>query len=181
MKSSTSCSEAPFASCWRIVLRRSSASSAFESAIVWFWHTRQRSSFASFITRLSSSVSSWAPKAQKASAAKQRTTSLLTLELPDERHDALLQHLRGHRADLLEADHALLVDHVGLRHAVHAVVDADLAVGIVERGEVRVPVAGEPLQSVVALVLVVEAVKGYAPALRELHEQRVLLTAGDAP
>src|SRR4051794_9023013 len=161
MKSRTSRSLAPRASCSRMVLRRSTASSALESASVWFWHTRQRSSEARSITRFSrSGFCPWA-MAEKASAAKQETRSLFTLELPDQRHHALRQHIWRDRADLLEADDALLVDDVGLGHSVNAVVDADFAVRIVERRAVRIAVAREPAQAVLALVLVVQAVERY--------------------
>src|SRR6185503_8004652 len=155
MKSSTSRSLAPFASCSRMLLRRSTASSALESASVWFWHTRQRSSVETCMTRFSRFSS-----ARSGTETNARTSSsLLTLQLAHQRHDALRHDLRRDRADLLVADDALLVDHVGLGHAVHAVVDADLAVQVLERSAVRVAVALEPLQPVVALVLVVEAVE----------------------
>src|SRR5712691_1289616 len=47
---------------------RSSASGAFESAIVWFWHTRQRSSEASVVTLCSSAGSAVAGAASFANA-----------------------------------------------------------------------------------------------------------------
>src|SRR4051812_5652852 len=171
MKSMTSRSPAPRLSCSRMGLRRSTASSALESASVWFWHTRQRSSVASAATRFSRTALSWfSAITAKASATKQKTKNLLTLERLDERQDLLRQHLRGHRADLLKADDALLVDHVRLRHAIDAVVHADLAVGIVERGAVGIAVARQPFQPVFAPVLVVQAVERHAGALRKLHQ-----------
>src|ERR1700704_6472341 len=100
MKSITSRSLAPFFSCSRMLLRRSTASSAFESARVWFWHTRQRSSEDKCITRFSRSFASCPAELNaKASAATQEIRNLFTPELFDERHDPLRQDLRGHRAD----------------------------------------------------------------------------------
>src|SRR5437868_14491657 len=130
MKSRTSRSLAPRSSWSRMVLRRSTASGALESASVWFWHTRQRSSDARSATRFSMAGSSLpSARAEKASAATQARKNLLTLELFDERDDLLRHDLGRHGADLLVADHAFLVDHVGLWHAVDAVVDAHFAVG----------------------------------------------------
>ena len=39
------------------------------------------------------------------------------MQLLQQRPDLLVEHLAGDRADLLEADHAGLVDHIGLGHA----------------------------------------------------------------
>jgi hypothetical protein len=52
----------------RTWLRKSTASPALESAIVWFWQTRQRSSAESFITRASSTGSGLAGKATPGTA-----------------------------------------------------------------------------------------------------------------
>src|ERR1700704_1504508 len=177
MKSSTSRSLAPRPSCSRMLLRRSTASSALESASVWFWHTRQRSSEAMPITRFSRTGSSLPETPPERKINVKRKSSLFTLELANERHDLLRHDLRRHRADLLVADDAALVDHVGLGHAIDAVIDADLAVGVVERGAAGVAVAMEPLHAVLASVLVVQPIEGRGAALRELHEHRVLVAA----
>src|SRR5258706_15805152 len=143
MNPTTSRSLAPRLSCSRILWRRSTASSGFESAMVWFWHTRQRSSEAMSMTRFSRTGFSW-EKTRLENKKQKAKAPLFTLQLLDERHDALLHHLGRHRADLLVADDAFLVDHVGLGHAVDAVVDADPAVGVEERGAAWVAVALEP-------------------------------------
>src|SRR4051812_13406301 len=178
MKSTTSCSERPAAICSRIWLRRSTASGAFESASVWFWHTRQRSSCARFITRRSSASSAWA------SAAKQRRTAatlLRTVELLDERLDLLLHHVGGERADLLVADHSLAVDHIGLGHAVDAVVDADAPVRVENDQLIGVAIALQPRQRILALVFVVQADHRYEPGLRDARPHRMLDEARRAP
>src|SRR5579859_3222172 len=153
MNSTTSRSDLPAASCSRIWFLRSTASGAFDSAIVWFWQTRQRISWARFITRRSS-AGSWA----SAQAAQKRASRLAArIELPHERLHFLLHHVRGNRADVLVADDALAIDHVGLGHAVDAVVDADAAVRIEGDELVGIAIALEPGQRVVARVLVVQA------------------------
>src|SRR3954468_7504511 len=143
MKSITSCSLAPRLSWSWIWRRRSSASSALESASVWFWQTRQRSSAATAITRLSSSGSSDTesaslPKAEKQTAARTRRRTLFTFQLAHQRQHGLFHDLRRERPDALVADHAFLVDQVGFRNAVDAVVDANLAVQVEERRLVRI-------------------------------------------
>src|SRR6185503_194406 len=60
------------------------------------------------------------------------------VERLDERHDLFLEYRRRDRPDALVADHAQLVDHVGLGHAVDPVVDADAAIGVDKRDLVRV-------------------------------------------
>src|SRR6267143_1318224 len=164
MKSATSRSLAPRASCSRIWLRRSTARPAFDSAIDWFWHTRQRSSAARSMTRLSSAAS-----------------SALATETASNNAKALLAIKFIQRADELVADHAALVDDVGLRHAVHAVVDADPAVEIEGREPVRVAKALQPAERIVALVLVIQPVNRHRAALREFDQDRMLVAAGDAP
>src|SRR5687768_13799660 len=157
MKSRTSRSLAPPLSCSRTWLRRSTASGALESASVWFWHTRQRSSLDNAFTRFSRFGSS-APSTAGQYTVKIKNRSLSTpAQLLHQRQHFLLHHLARQRADVLEADHAAPVDDIGLGHPVHAVVDAD-APGDVGDGQVeRIAVAFEPGQRVVAGVLVVEA------------------------
>src|SRR5574342_1170709 len=111
---------------------RSSASGALESAMVWFWQTRHRSSLESAMTRRSRAGSGAAEVASFAGAhgeatSRRRARSLTTTELLDQRQDLALDDLRSERADALVANDAALVDHVGLGHTVHAVIDADPA------------------------------------------------------
>src|SRR3954468_17209661 len=178
---------APALSWSRICRRRSSARSALESASVWFWHTRQRSSSASAITRFSSAGSSAAgaaslPLAKRVKLArKTRAKTLFTLELAHQRNDGLLEDLGRQRPDALVADHSALVDHVGLRHAVDAVVDAHLAVGIEERGAGGSAIAREPAHAFGALVLVVQPVERRGAELGIAHQGLVLFAACNAP
>src|SRR5437879_8194021 len=166
---------------------RSSASGAFESAIVWFWQTRQRSSEASVMTLCSSAGSAAAGAASLASAheavaARSRSWRILsTAQFFHQRQHLLLEDLRREGPDALVADDAELVDHVGLRHAVDAVVDPDLAVRVVDRKPVGVAHAFQPRQAVFSLVLVVESVEGHGAARGEVEEHGVLLAATDAP
>src|ERR1700694_1362768 len=181
MKSSTSRSLAPRASCSRIWLRRSTARPALESASVWFWHTRQRSSVATSITRLSRIGSSAARTATESPAAMKTANTLFAIEFIHQWNELLFHELARDRADALVADHAALVDDVGFRHAVHAVVDADPAVEVERREPVRVAEALQPRECVIALVLVVEPDQRCRTALRELDQHRMLVAAGDAP
>src|SRR5882762_8126702 len=166
---------------------RSSASGAFESAMVWFWQTRQRSSAASVMTLCSSAGSAAAGAASFAYthgtvAARIRNASdLSTAELFHQGQQLFLDDLGRERADALVADDAELVDHVGLGHAVDAVVDADLAVEVVDREPVGLANAFKPRQAVFALVLVVEPVERHGAACREVEQHRVLFAAADAP
>src|SRR5215472_59787 len=166
---------------------RSSASGAFDSASVWFWHTRQRSSSASAITRFSSAGSAAAgaaacPTSSAAtSAASSRAASLGTVELFDERQQRVLHDLGRERPDALVADDAFLVDQVGLGHAVDTVVDADAAVEVKHRDLVGIAHALQPGEPVLALVLVVEPVDRDRAARGEVEEHRVLLATGHAP
>src|SRR5688572_25744434 len=166
----TTCSSlAPRCNCSRISRRRSSDRPAGESAMVWFWHTRQRSSAAIFSMRASSAGSAAAGAASFACAkpipstahSASLTTNVITsvghsaIQFLQQRHDARLQYLGRHRPHVLEADHAGLVDHKGLGHAVDAEVDADAAIEVRQRQVVRVAELLEPRLRVVALVLVV--------------------------
>src|SRR5260221_340313 len=108
MKSTTSRSDLPAASCSRIWLRRSMASGAFESASVWFWQTRQRSSCERLVTRRSSTGS-----CASTQLAKSASSTLATgVQLLHQRLDFLLHDVRAKRADVLVADHALAIDDV---------------------------------------------------------------------
>src|SRR4051794_40030320 len=97
----------PLASCSRISFLRSTARPACESAMVWFWHTRQRSFVARSMVRASSAGLSAAGGASPALTAPTNASTsasiqlLLTLELFGHRDDFLLQHLVGDRADAL--------------------------------------------------------------------------------
>src|SRR5438445_5944716 len=177
MKSITSRSLAPRASCARIWLRRSTARPAFDSASDWFWQTRQRSSAARSMTRLSSAASS-APANE---TAKNSAKALLAIKFIQQGNQLLAHQFAGDRADALVTDHAALVDDVGLRHAVYAVVDADPAVEIEGRQPVRIAEALQPAERIVGLVLVIEPVQRCRAALRERDEYRMLVAAGNAP
>src|SRR6478672_4343034 len=174
MKSITSRSLLPAFSCSRIWLRRSCASGALESARVWFWHTRQRSSCASEATRRSRAGSSCA-STEKATNEKASTRSLATLrQLLDQRTHFLLDDLRRQRPNALVADDARAVDHVGLGHAVHAVVDGNASGRVVDGRLERIAVPLEPRQRVLARVLVVEADHRGDSRARELAHHRML-------
>src|ERR1044071_6748687 len=117
MKSITSRSLLPALSCSRIWLRRSCASGALESAMVWFWHTRQRSSCASEVTLRSRPGSScpitWTGK--RPTRRKNTAHTLTPLRHPlYQRTNLLLEDLRRERPYPLVADDAVPVDHVGL-------------------------------------------------------------------
>src|SRR4029077_17667845 len=148
MKSSTSPSLLPSRSSSRMRFLRSIASAACESASVWFWHTRQRSSSESAMTRFSSPGSSDAGEAaetQKAVAIERTTMKNLgTLELLHQRQDALAHDFGREDADALVADDALAVDDEGFGHAVDAVVHAEAPFAVVQRQGVRVAEAPEP-------------------------------------
>src|SRR5687768_3458996 len=180
MNSRMSCSLLPAASWLRISLRRSTASGALESASVWFWHTRQRSSWARSLVLFSSNGSSAATALENSTRNKSRCLTT-AVELLHQRHDLLPGGLGRERADVLVADHALAVDDVGFGHAVHAVVDADAAGGVEYRELVRVAVALEPGQRVLARVLVVQPDHRRDARARELADHRVLDQAGRAP
>eukprot|EP01136_Pigoraptor_vietnamica_P019918 Opistho-1_new@68104 len=102
-------------------------------------------------------------------------------QLPDQRQQPGLQHLARELAGVLEADHAVAVDHIGFRHAVHAEVQAHAAVGVGQRGLVGVAVARQPAQRKVAAVLVVQADQRHLAGFRKIHQQRVFGLAGHAP
>lgn len=120
----------------RTWLRRSTASSALESAMVWFWHTRQRNSAEMRSIFASSSGSAAVSGASAACAAAARHSASkakrnLGIELFQQGFDLVAQHFGGDGTDLLEADHALLVDDEGFGNAIDAEVDADAAVDVV--------------------------------------------------
>src|SRR5688572_22075011 len=178
MKSTTSRSLAPLASCSRIWFLRSTASGAFESASVWFWHTRQRSSSARALTRFSSS--GFCAYTPAASIASMKITILAAaIQLLHQRLELLLRDLRRERPDVLVADDALAIDDVGLGHAVDAVVDRDLARGVVNRELVGIAVASKPGQRILAGILVVKA--DYGDSFGQLGDHRMLDQARRAP
>src|SRR5919106_5404694 len=127
MNSRTSRSLAPLPSCSRIWFLRSTASGALESARVWFWQTRQRSSSASAVTRFSRS--GFCAASGNAQAHHRRRTLTAAIQLLHQRLELLLRHLGRERADVLVADHAFAIDDVGFGNAVHAVIDRDPAGG----------------------------------------------------
>src|SRR4051812_1738234 len=185
MKSSTSRSLLPSRSSSRMRFLRSIASAACESTSVWFWHTRQRSSSASAMTRFSSSGSSdtgEAAKAQKAVAIDRTITNTLgTLQFLHQRQDPVAHDLGREDADALVADHPLAVDDEGLGHAVDAVVHPEAALAVVQGERVGVAEASEPGNGLLALVLVVEPDHRRGARARQRGEGGVLLAARDAP
>src|SRR6185503_969958 len=172
----TSRSLLPLFSCSRTWLRRSTASGALESASVWFWQTRQRSSLESWCTRFSSAGSSWA-----SARPQKKIRASLTIELFQHRLDLFLQDFRRHRPDALVADHALAVDDVGLGHAVDTVVDGDAAGTVVDDRLEWVAVPLQPGNRVLARVLVVEPDHRRGAARSEARDLRVLDEARRAP
>src|SRR5262245_4738028 len=184
MKSVISRSLLPALSCSRIWFRRSTASGAWESASVWFWHTRQRSSCARLVTRRSRFGSSCAREGRAKTIAINSSVrrSLATLgKLLDQRAQLLRRNLLRERADVLVADDALAIDDVGLGYAVHPVVDGDAPGGVVDRDLEGIAVALEPGQRVLARVLVVEADHRRDARGGELAHHRVLHEARRAP
>src|SRR5512134_1653710 len=178
MKSTTSCSLFPAFSCSRIWFLRSTASGAFESASVWFWHTRQRSSTASAVTRFS--ISSSCARTPRGAANASNSSSLVTrAQLLHQRLELLARDLGREGSDVLVADNTPLVDDVGFGHAIDAVVDRDPASGVVHREPIRIAVALEPGQRVLARVLVVKP--DHRDSLRELGDDRVLDETRRAP
>src|SRR5436305_4359737 len=140
MKSTTSRSDLPALSCSRIWFLRSTASGAFDSAMVWFWHTRQRISCARLATRRSSAGSS--ARAQPTQKRMRRLAA--RIELPHERLHYVLHHVRGDRPDVLVADDPLAIDDVGLVHTIDPVVDANAPVPVEDDELVGIAVALEP-------------------------------------
>src|ERR1700730_321250 len=110
MKPTISLSLAPRFICSRMLSRKARARSACESASVWFWHTRQRSSEASAMTRFSRTGSSSPKTCTEKRIRKRKTTALFTRQLAYQRRYFLRRDLLRHGADALVADHALLVD-----------------------------------------------------------------------
>ena len=166
----------PAAACCGSACAGPPPASACDAASVSFWHTRQRSSSAIASTRASSAGSRgqrlrprWrarrrsmpgrAARQGRRSASSARDACVMPSSLLTSGRIVVAQHLGRHRADQLVADHAGLVDHEGLGHAVDAVVDADQAVGVGQRRDVRVAEPRPASRSAsAALVLVVEAV-----------------------
>src|SRR5262249_20034814 len=120
--------------------RKSSASCTCESASVSFWQTRQRSCLVRFFMRASIAGSSigcatWAaiaPARQKA-ANTANTKRLLIVQLLRQRHDALAPDIFSNWANLFEPNHPSLVDQKTFGRAVHAVIDRDASIVIVNR------------------------------------------------
>src|SRR5712664_3651870 len=181
MKPTISLSLAPRSIRSRMLLRRSTARSACESASVWFWHTRQRSSEASAMTRFSKTGSSLPTTHTEKNNRKRNANALFTRQLAHQRRYLLRRDFLRHGADALVTDHALLVDDVGFRNAIDAIVDADASGAVEHRQDERVAVAREPGQRVLARVLVVEAHHRRGQRLREGGDYRKLLQGRLAP
>src|SRR5271156_4036919 len=201
MYACTCSSVAPCRTCSPILSRRSAANSAFESARLWFWHTRQRKLPARWRTR----ASSWRSRSDGAvapalapvplnatrhsSATVQRTGNLsgwltiesLMLQALDERHNHAIKRVAGQRPRLAVTHDPRPVDHEGLGHAIHAIVDTRLPAAIDNRGLIRIARHGEPLQRGLALILVVHAVNRRDPERGQVEQQRVFVPARLAP
>src|SRR6185369_1074685 len=177
----------PWRSMARSSLRRSSARPALESAMVWFWQTRQRSSDAMRSMRASITGSaaaggaSLAGNADDSSASRTSRKALAIEEGLHHRLDARLDHLWRERPDVLHADDAALVDEERLGHAVHAEVDADAPVLIEGRDVVRIAELVEPAETFRPRVLVVEPDDGHEALPRQVEQRRMLLAARHAP
>src|SRR5512140_104889 len=155
----------------RISLFKSIASSACESAMVWFWHTRQRNCSSSFAARFSSAGSATAGAASLASADPARTspnssTSSLRISVQflHQRQDLVAHDFRSDRTDALVADHAGLVDDISFRNPVDTVIDADAAIVVVRRDLIGIPQPRQPCEAVGALILVIEPDHGHHAA-----------------
>src|SRR3990167_1745500 len=179
-------SESPRRSISRTWFFRSIARPALESAMVWFWQTRHRSSAVIRTIRASSSGSaaagaaSWAATTPAASA-NTRAMIHLAIELPHQRFNLVPDHLGCQRPNVFETDHALAVHHEGFWHAINAPVDPDPAVLVEQRDGVRVAVARQPAQARHALVLVVQTVDRLHLLAGEFDQQRVLRLTGHTP
>ena len=92
------------------------------------------------------------------------------------------QHLGRDRADVLVADDAVLVDDVGLGHAVDAVVDADAAVGVEQR-ERRTGCRTAPASPARRRACPCSSGRDrhHAACCAKLDQHRVLVAAGHAP
>src|SRR5437879_12732221 len=119
------------------------------------------------MTRLSSAASS----ALATETASNNAKALLAIKFIQQGNELVAHQLAGDRADALVADHAALVDDVGLRHAVHAVVDADPAVEVERRQPVGIAEALQPAERIGARVLVIEPVQPCCRALGKLDQR----------
>ena len=180
----------------------------------WFWQTRQRSSSDRPCRRFSATgsaaraasvvleaIAAVDPRKVAKTKARLRPRIVHLFKLRQQRHDLVAEHVRADRSGVLHADDAGLVDDVGFRHAIDAVVDADAAVEVHHGQLVRVAVLAEPgvgalegefflflgahlahvEAAVAAHFLVVEADQRHVDLLREVDEDRVLGAAGNAP
>src|SRR3972149_3316548 len=172
----------------RIWFFRSIASGAFESAMVWFWHTRQRRSCASVVTRFSSADSVVKDSAARAvppnvyiaiNATRMRLR--IAVQFSHQGENLVAHNLGSDHADALVADDAFLVDQKRLRHAVDAVIDPDATVVVVRGESVGNSELGKPPQAVLALVLVVEPDERHHLGAGQFDQHRMLLAAGPAP
>src|SRR5690606_34886554 len=82
---------------------------------------------------------------------------------------------------MLVEDGAVRTDQEGFRHAVDAPVDHCAATLIHADGVIGIAELAQETERVLRLVLVVDARDPDAIILRQLHEQRMLLTARHAP
>src|SRR5687768_18622824 len=93
-----------------------------------------------------------------------------SLQFLHQRQNFRLKCFYCYRPDLLVSDYSILVDDIGFRHAVDAILDACPAFRITDAYRVRVSELPQPLQSQVALVFIVEAVDGHDARLGQLNQ-----------
>src|SRR5487761_1904521 len=172
----------------RISFFKSIASSACESAMVWFWHTRQRNCSSSATARFSSAGLGSAGTASLASTEPARTSpnssanSLrISIQLLHQRQDFVTHDLRGNGTDALVADHAGLIDNIRFGNTINTEIDADTAVMVIPDCPVRIAEARQIADTVGPLVLVVEPDHRHHTAARECQDRAVLFAAGNAP
>src|SRR3989338_4361117 len=123
MMSGSLCPASSFSRTW---FRRSFARSASDSAIVWFWHTRQRSSAEIAITRSSSSGSAAAGAASFAQAAppssnRNASTSALPMIGPRRKRHGLLTGRYGRSLRIPRGGCILRLAPAARREAIPAV------------------------------------------------------------
>src|SRR5690606_9047661 len=82
---------------------------------------------------------------------------------------------------MLVENGAVRTDQEGFRHAIDAPVDHCAATLIYADGVIGIAELAQETERVFRLILVVDACDPDAFVLRQLHEQRMLLTAGHTP
>src|SRR3990172_8140417 len=142
MMSRSLCPCCSFSLIW---FRRSFARSASDSAIVWFWHTRQRNSAAIAITRSGSPGSAAAGAASFAHAAppsssRNASASVLPTIGPRRERDALLDGGHGRGLRIPRGGDALPLSPAARREAISAVARREQAAQRHQQGAAPDPV-----------------------------------------